>query len=42
MTSEGEVHLIGRSISSIPVIPNLRYAYRQEYEPGHLGVRDKY
>ena len=24
-----------------PVIPNLRYAYPQGYETGHLGVRKK-
>jgi len=39
MTFECEVHLIGRSLSSIPVIPNLGYAYRQGYEPRHLGIR---
>ena len=27
--------------SCISVIPNLRYLYPQEYESGHLGVREK-
>jgi hypothetical protein len=34
---QGKVYLL----SSNTVIPNLRYAHPQGYEPGHLGVREK-